>query len=326
MKVKLVKLKNLPKGYKPEYVKVIRAGNVKEFTEMRKAPPTSIDCLRVSKDNYIKPSEIGTEDAGTVYEYNHSANKSDLECIESVRRTLANIRQIINANCTEPEKLHWITLTYAENMTDTKRLYKDFRDFWKRFKRWCVKQGYEPPEYITVVEPQGRGAWHCHCIFIWKQKRPFIDNNSVFAKLWGHGFTKIKAVKADCDNIGAYFSAYLADMPLDEFQKSGMIETLKQSVQVEQKQDETGKSKKYVKGARLRLYPVGMNIYRTSRGIKKPEVEKLTPQQAKKEKASSGKLTFSTVVGVVTDDSVANGSGVCNSQIIYKAYYNTKRK
>ena len=35
------------------------------------------------------------------------------------------------------------------------------------------------------------------------------------APLWGHGFTKTKAMQ-DCDNVGAYFSAYLGDMPLDE--------------------------------------------------------------------------------------------------------------
>lgn len=33
--------------------------------------------------------------------------------------------------------------------------------------------------------------------------------------LWGQGFTKTKALD-NCDNIGAYFSAYLGDMPLDE--------------------------------------------------------------------------------------------------------------
>lgn len=47
-------------------------------------------------------------------------------------------------------------------------------------------------------------------------KAPYIDN-SVIAEKWRHGFTKTKAVHG-VDNIGAYFSAYLADMPLETAQ------------------------------------------------------------------------------------------------------------
>ena len=190
----------------PARVKKITAGNVIEFVSMKSAP-SEIPVKKISGNEYL---DLRT---GEIMEYEKSENKS--ECYQSVRRTLKHIRQVINANCVEENRLLWITLTYAENMTDPNRLYSDFSRFWKRFKRYCKKSGYLIPEYISVIEPQGRGAWHCHVMLIFPEKAPFIDNNSVISRLWEQGFTKTKAVHG-VDNIGAYFSAYLADMPLED--------------------------------------------------------------------------------------------------------------
>ena len=138
-----------------------------------------------------------------------------------------------------------------------------------------------------------------HCIIIWDRKRPYIDNNSVFAPMWGHGFTKIQGVPDDCDNLGAYLSAYLSDMALAD-------------------DDSSSTDKKYIKGARLSLYPVGVNIFRHSRGIKQPVSDLVDSYDLEKEKASSGKLTFSCTY-TVSDD---NGY----ERTISKSYYNSKRK
>lgn len=306
----------------PARVKKITAGNVVEFVSMNRAP-TDIPVKKLSSTEYL---DLRT---GEIIEYDKSTDKSD--CYQSVRRTLKHIRQVLNANCDDESKLVWVTLTYAENMMDPVRLYRDFRTFWKRLIRYFEKQKIFIPEYINVVEPQGRGAWHSHVMLIFSEKAPYIDNNSVIAKLWGQGFTKTKAVHG-VDNIGAYFSAYLADMPLDDvkrLQEQGVFvrgEVLAKSVEDE----ETGISvdKKFVKGARLALYPAGMNILRTSRGIKKPiidDISDLSSEEIKKEKASSGKLTFSSAVEVVrsSDSSSSSGDDVVN--LITKEYYNTKR-
>jgi hypothetical protein len=61
-----------------------------------------------------------------------------------------------------------------------------------------------------------------------------------------------------------------------------------------------------------------MNIVRSTRGIKQPEVEVMTASQAK-EKVSSAKLTYSCSYEIVGDD-----GAVVNS--CRKDYYNTKRK
>lgn len=317
--VKRVDFKELEK---PARVKKIAAGNVVEFVSMKRAP-TEIPVKKLSSTEYL---DLRT---GEIIEYDKSTDKSD--CYQSVRRTLKYIRQLINANCNDESRLLWITLTYAKNMTDTVQLYSDFKKFWQKFKRRCEKMKWSIPEYISVVEPQGRGAWHSHLMLIFPEKAPYIDNNSVIAKLWGHGFTKTKAVHG-VDNIGAYFSAYLADMPLEDVERlkeHGIVisgNVLEKSIEDE----ETGITldKKFVKGARLALYPSGMNILRTSRGILKPVIEDiscLTTEEIKKEKASSGKLTFSSAVKVVRSSDSGSSSGDDVVNLITREYYNTKR-
>ena len=303
-----------PKMDEYAVTKVTTMGHVVEV-QTRQKNSSGTPCKKLDKDHYLDTR------TGEVLEYQHIENRS--ESTRSIRNTLARIRALVNTNVTKPDNVRWCTFTYAENMTDTERLYQDFRKFWQKFKRWCIKNNHHIPEYITVQEPQGRGAWHIHAFFIWDSKAPYIDNNTVMAKLWGHGFTSTKALH-DCDNIGAYFSAYLGDMPLEDVAKLPADEQKKActatSVLEKEFTDEQGrtKKKKFVKGGRLYLYPPGMNIVRTTKGIKQPEVEIMTLAEAK-EKVSSAKLTYSCAYEIVGDD-----GEVLNR--ISKSYYNRIRK
>ena len=142
-------------------------------------------------------------------------------------------------------------------------------------------------------------------------------------KLWGHGFTKTKAVK-DTDNAGAYFTAYLADIPLDEVEKLDpgnrqIILAEAQKFLKKNSRTKTGssKKKKFIKGGRLALYPPGMNIIRHSKGIAKPLVEWM-PYEIAEKKATAATVTFERSY-IVADE-----HGVVNT--ISKAYYNTKRR
>lgn len=67
------------------------------------------------------------------------------------------------------------------------------------------------------------------------------------AKLWSKGFTKTKRLRK-ADKVGNYLIAYLSNLQLG---------------------DENSENKSVVKGARLYMYPKGIRIYRTSRGIEK---------------------------------------------------------
>ena len=225
--------------------KVSVQGNVVEVTWID-GKNSGCHAIRLDGARWVDPV------TGEIHEYEkHSERRTDNT--QELLKTFDTIRALVNTNCTDPKRIRWITLTYAENMTDTKRLHDDFRKFWQRFKR-----RWGNAEYIAVIEPQGRGAWHVHLIAIWPDKAPFVPNDELRA-CWGHGFVRVNAVREDCDNLGAYLSAYLADIEV----AAGDDGTEKQV---------GGQSKKFKKRGRLGMYPVGMNIYRTSRGIKRPEV------------------------------------------------------
>lgn len=185
--------------------------------------------------------------------------------VQSLRRTFRHLREIINTNVVDPDHVRWITLTYAENMTDAERLLHDFEKFNKRFQYWLRTNGYCKAEYIVVCEPQGRGAWHMHLLYIWDCAAPFVPNDTL-AKIWGHGFVKVKALQ-DCDNVGAYLTAYLGDIEID-IDRSADLANDKHIKVVES----SGQKKAILKGGRLSMYPAGFHIYRTSRGIRKPTV------------------------------------------------------
>lgn len=239
---------------------------------------------------------------GEVIEFRHKSNRAEDKA--SVAQSLKHLRDIINTNLTDPETALWVTLTYAENMRDPKRLYEDFRRFWQRFKYYLHKQGYPPAEYIAAAEPQGRGAWHLHSLFLFPEKAPFIPNKEI-ARLWSHGFTKTKSLNG-VDNPGLYLTAYLGDMELTEAIAAGNFRngTLKET--------RTG-SKSVVKGARLKMYPSGFNLYRCSRGIKRPEVYKMTEAEAQ-DIVGTAPLTYEKTI------SVSDESGAIRNILNYRTY------
>ena len=291
--------------------KVVTMGNIIEVTAMQGVSGGG-PCRKLDKHRYVDLRD------GEIKKYNHYESRAD--GIQSIKQTMARIRSIVNSNVVDPEKVRWITLTYRENMTDTNRLRNDYERFWKRFLYWCQQNGYDKPEYITVQEPQGRGAWHVHAFFIWPIKAPYLDNNVLF-NLWGHGYVKVKALH-DCDNVGAYFSAYLANIPLDDMENLSQLER-DDVLSIENTlvaKEVDGKIKKFVKGARLSMYPPGMNILRCTRGLKQPEIEHMTLEEAKK-KVSEATETFSKNYKVFED--CLGEEKVVN--IVSKSYYNRVR-
>ena len=258
----------------------------------------------LDKNNYMLLS------TGEVLECNHIDNRSESKF--QVSQSLKRLRDYINTNVEDVSRCKWVTLTYKENMIDTKKLYNDFKNFIARFKR---KYGHI--EYIVACEPQGRGAWHCHCIIIFENIAPFIPNSEI-AELWGNGFTKTNKLD-NIDNIGAYLTAYLGDMELDSCIENNISFNESDIKLVSEIGNERlKKPKKFVKGGRLYMYPPKFNIYRISRGIKKPNKEYCSYHVAK-EKAGLGEPTYSKALAL--SDTNTNFT----NKIVYQ-YYNTKRK
>lgn len=258
-----------------EYVTVTAMNHIVEVQHMEKMN-SKANIKKLDKNTYV---DIGT---GEVKEFKHSENRKDN--YNSLRQTFKKLRYLINNNFVgQGNELH-VTLTYKDNMTDTVRLYNDFKRFMTRLKRKYKKD--TTIDYLMVVEPQERGAWHCHTLIRFNDlKSVYIPNQfdkdtqeSIDAPLydmWEQGWVTIHSLK-DVDNIGAYLSAYLADVELTE---ENVGQAFKNDGEVKIKEVE---GKKYIKGGRLHMYPPGMNLYRKSKGIVEPERVKMRFKDVKK--------------------------------------------
>lgn len=300
-----------------EVVKMTEMGFVTELLYMS----FRNDVPRIRKldaDHYIVLGPDGNQ-VGEVKEFTHWENRAS--SVNSLRKTFRTLRNTINANVTDVENVRFLTLTYRQEdgvpMTDTKRLYKDFVHFHKRFKRFCDKQNIPSPEYINVVEPQGSGAWHCHVLYFFQEKAPYLPNELI-REMWGQGWVTVRALKnklgKGCDNVGAYLTAYLGDLDLKSAVDAHIDITQFECKEVETMEEGERRSKYFLKGARLPLYPPGMNIFRCSWGVKRP-VETVMDYPDAKEKVSASTLTFQSNLCIEMDG---------KKRYLSKRYYNSE--
>lgn len=290
--MKIKKIDNF-KINKDNEVTVTEAGNTTKIRAMSKKTLQHIQ--KLSKDEYI------TLSTGEVREINHS-NTKRIDNEVSVKQTFSRLRDIINANVTKPSRCKFVTLTYKENMTNNEQLKKDLKTYHQRFNYYCNKSNIIPPEYITVIEPQERGAFHAHIIYIFSKKAPFISNDDLL-KIWGHGFVKITNVDNNVNNVGAYLTAYLTDMSFDEIEDIRILDGVKENdFKTVETTDENGNkvSKAYIKGLRLKHYPKGMKIYRCSKGVKKPVAYNCTYEEAM-ETVGNAELVYERSIAVIDE-------------------------
>lgn len=268
-----------------DLVTVTKMNHIVEVQHMQKMNRKA-HIKKLDKDRYIY---LGS---GEIKEFDHIENRS--QSFNSLRQTFKKLRYLINNNFTGAGNELHVILTYAENMTDTKRLYKDYEKFIKRL-RYKYKD-ISSIDYISVVEPQGRGAWHCHVLLRFNEIDKVYIENSELAELWGHGFVTIRSLK-DVDNIGAYLSAYLTDVELTEDNIISFVDTDYVIVVKEV----NGQEKNIVKGGRLHLYPSGMNLFRKSKGIVYPERQRMKYKEIKKI-VGSAEPTYQKSITVENDD------------------------
>ncbi len=118
----------------------------------------------------------------------------------SLRRTRARITRLIDSN---PDLKVFITLTFADNITDLKEANAIFKKFILRLK---YKQ--KNFKYLAVPEFQKRGAVHYHLLI------NFEIANDELAKIWQQGFVMINRVK-HVNNLGLYISKYVGKSLFD---------------------------------------------------------------------------------------------------------------
>ncbi len=203
---------------------------------------------------------------GEVVEVHHITSRADPKNYQSLRSTFKRLKRLIGANFYGGKSELWLTLTYKESpMKDQKRLYADFKRFMRRLRKITGKD----LAYILVVEPQASGSLHGHILMKTLDRSTLYIKNEIVRSAWGQGFVNARRLKSS-DNVSAYLMAYLTDVDLNNLE-GNFVEKKK------------GTSKKIIKGGRLGLYPVGMQIYRHSRkGIRQPLKLKDTKENIQK--------------------------------------------
>lgn len=218
-----------------EHSKVVKSyvyGNTVEITTANGQQEQTIKVIEGKRYVNLETGEIHDMD---------TSNNSRFDNLKSTKQTMKKLRRIIAHNFTGGENQLWITLTYREHVINPEVVYKDFKAFIRR-----IRHSFGHVEYIAVIEPQASRRWHLH-VLLKNDSELTIPNNDL-AKMWVKGFTKTKRLRR-ADKVGNYLIAYLSNLQIG---------------------DEGSENKAIVKGTRLYMYPKGIRIYRTSRGIEKP--------------------------------------------------------
>lgn len=245
--------------YMPEGTKVFNTeGNERELPQGSR--------WFVDKDGLIRCTEV-------------SRTKGDN--IDSLKRSFARLRDIINSNALVPENVLFVTFTYdpkrLKKVLDLKKVSNDMGNAFRRLK----KDGYKF-EYVYTVEKQGNGNWHQHCLLFFDARAPYFEQEYL-EWVWQHGFVKVskRFDGTDIANIGAYVCA---DLTYGEGK------------------DEHGR----IKNERLLKYESGAHLYRCSRGIKRPVEYQVDYEQSQQIVAGLGEPIFTLDKKVINPHSVSD--------------------
>ncbi len=287
-------------------VKLKTAGNTR-VVQFTAGNNKSCPVQNLSKETYLDKK------TGEIKQKKKSENR--YQSPKSARKSINRLGDLIRCNATDPAKCKWLTVTYKDVMTDGKQAFQDAKQFLRKLKRYLAKQnnlttGQKLFKYITVAEPQGEqhgNSWHLHILLIFDDTAPFIENETI-AGLWGHGITSTHKV-FDGDGLALYFKAHLSDV---EYEDESTESDKKKPETVEKTVD--GVSKQFIKGERLKYYPAGMNLYSSSRGMKKPVVEEMTNAEAM-ERVGDSELVYRETYAIGDKD---------KGNLIDKRYYKKK--
>lgn len=257
LRVKYTIMSNKSQAIEWKYSNATIQNNVIDVVRTSFKPACHIK--KVSKTEYMTgkylPSGEFVSD-GEVYEVTAKQEGQPMRNRRSLRQIFRTLRQLIAANYTGGNSELFVTLTYADQHNDPKRLHEDIVLFWKR-----LKYRYPALKYIAIVEPHASGNFHIHMLLANTNGEELYIPDAEMRKMWGQGITTTERLD-DIDHMGAYFVAYFTNMELtpDEIK-----------VYAEQDDVEYKNGKAYIKGRRLDFYPENMRIYRHSSNCDKPE-------------------------------------------------------
>lgn len=129
-------------------VRLKEMGNITEIMYSEKRSRGGY-ITKIDKDHYVDNR------TGELFEFKHLENRA--QDLANVAKSLAQGRDILNANITDVSRCRWVTLTYADNMTDPKKLMRDFGISILVVVRFSDIMSISP-------QPNRRGVEHGTCI------------------------------------------------------------------------------------------------------------------------------------------------------------------
>jgi len=181
------------------YVISVRSGKLFERYIYENRPRGAVG-KRVSRSTGGESGVVSTE-VGVLPKESRPRRK------DSITRCKRNFKRLVLANLSESAFPVFASLTYAENMQDSRRATKDFNTFARDLR----DQFGTAIKYIAIQERQKRGAIHFHAL-IWGLPSWVVNgerDSRMVASIWSHGFTDL--VKTDGDaRLGSYMVKYLA--------------------------------------------------------------------------------------------------------------------
>lgn len=175
-------------------VRMVQAGNIIEIYEYEKGYAKGYSLSAAEKSNRGRKKGMKSK--------NYEANRA-----MALNRAKNQLRRLINANIGAYGReftAKFITLTFAENVTNLDEAHYEYKKFLKRLNYAMFDSKQANLRYSAVVEFQKRGAIHYHVIFY---NLPYLRADRL-ADIWGNGFVKINKID-DVDNVGAYVTKYM---------------------------------------------------------------------------------------------------------------------
>lgn len=197
-------------------VKVIVCNNYIQVYELENTKSKKNKNLEIEEEEKTNIIEIDTDDLrkanipGIDNNDLKKTNATSTPTIEAKNINRSKLQCQRLAKCNADEWKTFITLTFAENITDIAFANKKFRYFIDK-----VQRKFKQLKYICIPEFQKRGAVHYHLLtniplentdLIYTQ----IDNEKFkHIKYWNEGFTKVDSLNNDIKKIVGYVSKYM---------------------------------------------------------------------------------------------------------------------
>lgn len=157
----------------------------------------------------IRRNKKDNSDLNLTVKENNNDSKKDKQIEErSIVRSKLECQRMAKANMHNWKT--FITLTFAENITNIDVANKKFRYFVDK-----VRRIYKNFSYICIPEFQKRGAVHYHLltnIDLDNSKLIYIqEDNPTFKhiKYWNEGFTSVEVMTGDPKKVVGYISKYM---------------------------------------------------------------------------------------------------------------------